>query len=476
MALSNLTTTWEVRTGGNDANGAGYDSSVSGGTDYSQQDSPQVTFDGSTITATTSGTSAVITITGYTVSNNDKGNIVKVSGGTNFTTGYYCVTAVNTGSNTWTLDRNVSSGAGSAMTGRMGGAALTINQITNTAAVARNFVYVKAGSGYTITATITIPNSMPLRIIGYTTTRGDGGTVTVTCNTNSVSMVTIGITSAQSAYRWENFTFQHTATTRGIGFTQNGAFADFGQLQLINCTIDGCTEGIGSGLNDWTEVILYNCVIKNCSTAGIQTSVKQTVCIDCFFKGNADGVHLNNNRTDSYSTIFFLRCIFASNTGNGFKSTSQPSFANYFFESCVFYNNTTDGIWIDVSGVTIMARVRNSIFMSNGGYGINIVQTNSYEQTAAIGEGNAFYNNTSGQVQRFPNDGAVTLSGDPFVAASSDNFAIDNTANEGALLRAKALPTAKRGGGTQYLDVGAMQHQEAAAGGLVVRPDFQGGF
>jgi len=65
------------------------------------------------------------------------------------------------------------------MVARMGGAALTINQITNTAAIARQYLLCQAGAGYTITATITMPNNVALLLIGYTTTRTDNGTVNI---------------------------------------------------------------------------------------------------------------------------------------------------------------------------------------------------------------------------------------------------------------------------------------------------------
>lgn len=474
MALP-TTIVWEVNGSGNDANGGGFDSAGTG-TDRSQGTSPFVTFDGVTITATTSGTSATITLTGYTVASADQGNVVKIASGTNFTAGYYLISSVNTGANTWTLDRNCTSGAGSGMVGRMGGAAATIGQITNSAGVSRNTVYVKAGSGYTITATINQPNSTALSIIGYSSSRGDGGTVSITCNTNSVSMVTVGVAAQQTCYRWKNFTFQHTAGTRGIGFTQNGAFSDFGPIFLENCTIDGCTEGIGAGTNNWTDVVLVNVVIKNCGTRGFGDSVKTVTAIDTLFLSNAEGVTFNNNRTQTYGSSVFIRCTFASNTGNGFKSTSNPNAHHYLFSNCSFYGNGTDGIQIDVSGVSLMLTVINSIFVSNSGYGINVVQSNGVDESSSLIQGNAYYNNSSGQVHNITNNlNAVTLSGDPFVNAGSQNFALDNTASEGAACRAASLPGAKRGGGTQYLDLGAFQHQEAAAGGMLVHPGMTGG-
>src|SRR5258708_8614207 len=114
MALT-ASAVWEVRTTGDDTQGGHFDSSVtSPGTDYSQQASAQVVFDGVTIAATTAGVTATIVITGYTVATGDVGNGLNITGGVNFTTGRYTITAVNTGTGTWTLDRNATSGAASA--------------------------------------------------------------------------------------------------------------------------------------------------------------------------------------------------------------------------------------------------------------------------------------------------------------------------------------------------------------------------
>jgi hypothetical protein len=78
---------WDVRTGGSDSNGGGFDPTVSSpGTDYSQQNSPQVAFTDLVIGATTTHlTSALNPFTSLHV-----GNLVNIpSGLTGFTAGIY---------------------------------------------------------------------------------------------------------------------------------------------------------------------------------------------------------------------------------------------------------------------------------------------------------------------------------------------------------------------------------------------------
>lgn len=476
MALP-ATVVWEVQTGGNDLNGAGFDSAFVGtGTDWSQTTAVQVTFNGTTVTASNGGASATITVAGYTVASTDVGNVVNIASGTNFTAGYYAIASVNVGASTWTLDRACTTGAGSAMVGRMGGCALTIQQMVNVAIVTTNQIYVKAGT-YTITAAITFRSNFGCTLEGYTTTRGDNGVATITCSTNSINKFT-GYSSFVSGWYIKNFIIQDTAGTRGNGILSTANSDDGGPFILSNVTIDGCLNGISAGSNGWISLNLYNCIIKNCTATGIVNSNKSMFAYDCLFYNNAtSGVIISNVRAGAYALYFFERCVFANNTGSGFKDTSQPTnSAQRVFENCVFYTNSTDGIRIDVAYAAALV-VRNCIFLNNTGYGINFVQTNAYNAQFSRAEANAFFGNTTAQVLRYLSTGAVTLSGDPFVAASSQNFALDATASEGALCRAAGATGARRDGMTSYHDIGAIQHADpAAAGGLMRVNPMQGGF
>src|SRR5438105_2387727 len=123
MALS-ATIVWEVRNGGSDTNGGGFDSAASG-TDRSLQTAAQVAIDNGAITCTTpAANSNTLTFTaGYTPSAADVGNVVNITAGTNMNTGRYTITAQT--STTWTLagasNLTTAGGAGSAITGNMGG-------------------------------------------------------------------------------------------------------------------------------------------------------------------------------------------------------------------------------------------------------------------------------------------------------------------------------------------------------------------
>jgi len=139
--------------------------------------------------------------------------------------------------------------------------------------------------------------------------------------------------------------------------------------------------------------------------------------------------------------------------------------SNYWMtlEGCVMYGNTLDGTNMTYN----MGSILGCIFVSNGGYGLNMGTGAAYSpvQADAFVNYNAFYNNTSGarnNISAGAND--VTLTGDPFVSASGNNFALNATAGAGAACRNAGFPGVSPFG-TGYQDIGALRHQDPAAGG-----------
>ena len=76
-------------------------------------------FDGSSTTAATRETSTTIVLKGYLVSASDIGKVLAIRGGTNFVIGPYLIVSIDSGANTWTLDRTCTTGAGDGMTGKI---------------------------------------------------------------------------------------------------------------------------------------------------------------------------------------------------------------------------------------------------------------------------------------------------------------------------------------------------------------------
>lgn len=482
MALSNLIT-WECRTTGNANNGGGFHTGASG-TDRSQQNSAQVVIDNSTITCTTTGANSnTLTFTaGYTATAADVGNVVKITGGTNINTGYYEITGFT--ATTWTVtgatNLTTAGGAGSAITGNMGGAADSPVTI-NSSVVAGNLVYIQSGT-YNLAATLTLTSgtvasgvSKPTVWVGYSTTRTPTNTDTqpvLASNNNALSpCVTVG-----------SYNIVRNIKVDGSGAT-NKAARGFTVSGTDLCMVERCTASV---FTDCGFLCQQNGQAINCyatggtsaaSNGGFNLNSHAPSCIDCVADSNANAGFV----AAAASAGGFINCIASNNTtanGHGFSLASGG--ASPPMQNCVAYNNAGDGIRIAGSFTETMY-IRNCILVKNAGYGINS-STGDNRSTSGTPAGtplvdyNAFFSNTLGvrnQIDAGPHD--VTLTGDPLVNGTTD-FSLNNTAGAGAACKAVAFPGALLFGGTGFLDLGALQSQASGgAAGMLYIPDMTGG-
>lgn len=413
---------------------------TSPGTDWSQQTGAEVTFNGTTVTATIAAAGATITLTGYTVLATDVGNVLNIVSGTgSWTAGRYTITSVSTGSNTWTFAVNVAAGASSALVGYMGGALATIAKGA-AVAVSANTVWVKATATYTITATITITltnNATPIFYSGYTTTHGDGGQATITCATNSVHMWTM---AGDQNYVLSNFRMTCTAGTPGDCIHCSSQTF---QTVIVNCYISGFKYGVNGtnsgGAGYFTNLLVDSCEITACTSDGIN-NVTPFVVLASYIHGNTGcglnvGDNCNINLVVQYSVI-------KSNAGTAgiyFPSSNQAT-ACVITNSAII-NNTGDGLRFSSGSTALFGLLMwSTIIDSNGGYGINAISNVSVAWGPSF-RNNAFGSgataNTSGNYSSLlsasPSD--VTLTADPFTSRSTGNFALNSTAGGGAALK-----------------------------------------
>ena len=178
-------TVYEVRdtaTAGN-LNGAGWSEANKGATgiDWTQQDAAKASWTaggGNNDLACANNTTLTSASGGFL--NTYLGNLIHITAGTNFTTGWYCVTG-HTDANTVTIDRNPTTGAtASAGTGYLGGAASSMNCVGSDPVlpvVADNTIWVKKGSAaYTSAAApgysgVSGTATTPIKLYGYDTSR-----------------------------------------------------------------------------------------------------------------------------------------------------------------------------------------------------------------------------------------------------------------------------------------------------------------
>jgi len=427
MALS-ATITWEVRGGGNADNGSGFNTG-SAGTDRTQSDSPHVTFNGGAITATTSGASATITVSGYTVIAGDVGNVVKITGGTSFTTGYYEITSVNTGTSQWTFDRTCSSGAASGMTGRMGGASDSLNTIKNTF-VAGNTIYVTGTTTHSTTCTFSAVNATrdaPIRIIGYSSSRGDGGYATIQSGASSINLIGTFV----AGYSFENLLLEqlggHTSVT---GFLIQQSRNILINCKSINCTVNFNIQGSCS---------LIKCISTG-GTTGFSFNASGGV-LACFCESyNASGAcFFAEPPANASHCLNYCIAVDAGTYGYHFRENGT-----IICQNCTAYSCTSSGFYVQNWTTDVFyLNLINCIASENGAYGFQGVSSGSTSRARTINC--ATYSNTSGATSNTLNEGIITLTADPFVTKTpgtgTGDYDLNNTAGGGAACRALGYPS-----------------------------------
>lgn len=425
---------WDVRPAtGSDNNGGGFKAGASG-VDYSQQASPQYALTG--VTSSGSG-DTVLTASAAT---DMVGNVGQLISGTNFNAGIYEILSVVAGvSITFGQSRtgsSICSGTGASGVLNIGGsfASIAILAVGSNADVYNdNFVWVKG----TVVSTSQIQPSSHMRFAGYGTVHGDNTRAAVTTATNSTKLFAWGNVYQ---FRFDNFDFSNTASSRDVGFNLNNNWAS----DFNNCSFDGFTYAVFGGFPfvaaDTQESIHFlNCEIKNCNSphATIQLyDPRGATFIGCWIHDNTgDGVGFGGS--DQPGLVWFQNCALTNNTGIGVNISNQATGGqqsrSWGFNNCVFYQNGSDGLFMASVTYQSFINVQNCIFYLNGGFGINRGSTNDYFDMM-YGASNAFGANVSGARGGIwpvlPGD--VTLTADPFTNASGNDYTLNNTSGGGA--------------------------------------------
>lgn len=451
-----ITTQWEVRTTGDDTNGGGYSS---GGTDYSQQDSPQVTYTDLVIDAVTNTncTSAANPFTSAHI-----GNIINITSGTGFTVQRVQIVSVAAG--VATCDKSLGTLSSTGGNGKLGGAVATIG-VLGAIIYAGNTIWVK-GTGFTTTSTWTLSvagdaTSGRIYTKGYGSTRGDKGLAVITCSTNSVTV----LSNTASYNSVENIKIVHNAATRGICFNAPSVTG----LTYFNCVADGGSNGFIVN-----TAYAIACIAKNCTSHGFATQNSGTWVIEDCWSINNTGAGFEAGI--STSNIRARRCVAVDNGADGFLCAGSSH--NYIgqFDSCIAANNGGDGIECRASNFVESYRISNCILYGNGGWGISnsdatsttLPPISAYYKPHVYG--NAFGSNTSGTYNRssFASDDDITLTADPFTNLASYDLSLNNTAGGGAELRAAFRYndfSAEAFGNISYRDLSAIQHEDTGGGG-----------
>jgi hypothetical protein len=455
---------WDAQTGGSDNNGGAFDT-ASSGVDGSQSTTPIASYTDIVIGATTTqGTSVARPFV-----STDQGNQLNIMSGTGFTVQRVNIVSVSAG--VATFDKSLGTAASTGGTGNLGGCLATIRPcfLAASPAVAGNKIHVKAGT-YTNTTTITLSaivatQNLPIQIIGYQTTHNDGGTKPlITTATNTTPLFTM--TNAPYI-EWRNVLLTNTATTRAAGIL-GLTTASAGAWSLIDSIMDGFSNGIDSATNSRGAASLFiiRSTIKNSTVSAVNDS---TAGLKLFIDSS---VFYNNTTTCFRMTAIngandwtFVNNIFAkSGAGINDLATTRPT-------TWTFKNNT----FVDITGVCVNSAETTSSctlidegnIIYNCGTGFNFAFSGGVDRSTLLNDYNAYGANTTNRTGLSAGAHDITLTADPFVNRAAANYALNNTAGGGALLRAANFPGALNVGGTGYLDVGALQHQDTGGGTTV---------
>jgi hypothetical protein len=405
--------------------------------DYSQQASAQFSYTDLVIGATTTN----LTSAGSPFGKQQVGNLIQVTSGSGFTTGWYCIKSVSTV--TATMDRSVGTTLSTGGHGYQGGALATLSgtlfKSTGQTSSSGNLVWMTGT--LTITAAVTFgpaansSGSLSITLKGYGTYRGDTGRAVVTCATNSVN----GIAMVNAyGYQIIQVNWTCTAGTPGDGMVAPSGGGNSYYVTLQDCVFTGWSIGIFNGDNttvyNLAMVTLIEVEITSSASYGIKLGCP-LLAMGCYIHGNGShGVILQGGSTPG-AIATFINCVSSGNTGHGwYCAASTNGQSGLSLKDCVAYDNTMNGVQADLGSFNGLTTI-NTIYYDNGGYGIQFSSDSGAPSgnTFLVQRNNAFGANGSGARSSGLAAGIadVTLSANPFNNPSTGDFSLNSTSGGG---------------------------------------------
>lgn len=406
---------------------------------------------------TTTVTSATATFTAAL-----KGNIIWLSG-TGTTTGWYQVVTVTNGT-TITVDRATGSTGGSGVTMNIGGALATF---AGGAPVCSNSVFMKAtgtlSMGATTFSTVCAATNAtaPLMYVGYTSTRSDGGKVTVQPSAGALTLFTV----SGQGYKFSNLLLDGTgANTIGTGFLLSGTANRVRNVKINNFTVNGISDTGGVNVIEDNEIT----GATSCTT-GITLTATSAVLRNNVHGNACPGIQLT--ASGGGGTAILWNKVTANGAGNN---------CIKFEADAVILNNTLDSCNVGIIGngnsSAKVIVIRNNL-IANSTTGLQLWTAAGWSANISA-DGNCYYNNTTNRsnsddegISTIPNGFSpyrntldVILGSSPYVddTHTSDNYAIKTTTNAYQHGTPGALPGISQ---TGNMSCGALTPAAASAGG-----------
>lgn len=421
------------------------------GVDYSLASTRQLVIDNSTVTCTTTGANSnTLTFTlGHTAVGAEVGNTVRIATGTNVNAGDYEITAVT--ATTWTVtgaqNLTTAGGAGSAITGGMGGCHASLGQ-SAAFGVAGNFFAVKAGTyamgnGTANTAGNKVAFGLSnMTLFGYTSNRHPFNTDTppvFTAGANSQTVLSVN----GAAVAVDNIKITNPSTftnVTGINFAGNNGLRGR-YLMVTDCAI---ALTITSSLVYIEDSYVSGGTIV---ASGNEHVFDRVVSVSA---PSSPAIQLSSNALAN-------DCVVVTPVGSAFDMSSPSKVRN-----CSIYNSgaTTAAITI---GSSRIASIENTIIYGVTGSGGKGVSASGGLAGANISLVNVAIGNTSGaaidpNIVSYQQINCLTLSGNPWVNPGGNDFSLNTTSGAGALCRQAGLPGALPGlSTTGYRSLGAVE-------------------
>jgi hypothetical protein len=432
------------------------------GVDYSQQAAAQLAINGSTVTATSSGSTVTFT-GGYTPSTSDYGNCVQFTNAGGGAAGVYYISGVS--SSTWTVTGANTLGTSTGLNGNEGGAMDVLATVSSYYAAGNKIWHKNTGSDTTAATFSTGANTgylQPLtRIQSYYQTRGD-----TYPGSNDVNRSALQATASNET----------VLTLSGSGILFSGF--------IVNCNSYAGTVGVTDASPLMMDTKVINCGGKGVNVTGSYVHLNY-VEVTGGLSGCTAAVYLT-----AAVEVVIDRSNIHDNLCTGITASGIPE-TEVVTRTLVTYNTgaTSDGI--NIGGYQNV--VLGNTIVGNGRYGVslgeqnllrnNIIVANAtagLECSAAPGiaahwfmDGNVYYGNGANRL--YCDDGTATLSipvngaypymdfedtvltSDPFLndmPGSAGNFTVTLPAAYG-----RGAPALVPGAnGSDYRDAGVFQH------------------
>lgn len=471
---------FDVRTTGSDTNNSGAfsPSGSSCGTDYSQQNSPQISYTDLVVGVTTTNYTSVLNPVTAAVTC----NTINVVSGVGCTTGLFYISSETGGTpNFATVDRSLGTAA-SVCTAYLGGANATpcssyssgnCQAGAMTFAVAGNTINIKAGT-YTMPTGGWTSQNKASNVVGtiwqgFNTTHGD---ITPACVAASTCTRPLLTTSA-NANLFTNSSGNPGTTLRDLNMSATGSGGTIinesssnAIITVFDCKLDisassSTANGFvqnGSGLGGYSAIFIdnefsINAVNTSTGIADFGGNNNGLYLVANYFHGGGIGVwDVNSGNGQRWNLV-----------GNVFSGMNRgvyvQSGANQVeMQGNAFYTITNQCVY--VQSTTAVTAIDNVFYGCT--YGIF---SNSSSPQATYSQNNAFGNIGTANYNNFPagiNSSDIALSANPFTAPGSNNFALNATTGGGSLLKAAGFPGVTPFG-TGAAAVGALQ--PASTGG-----------